>query len=77
MARVLERRFVGTARAGLQTSGHGRTYRVGYAVQTLERSRENLQISLDAERRESPMFDPGNQAGRSDQRVLGHASVQW
>ena len=33
--------------------------------------------AVRAERRESPLFQMQEQAGRTDQRVLGHATVQW
>ena len=71
------RRFVGTPRGGLQTSGCGRTYRIGYAVEALERSRLNLQLGVDAERREGPMLHPQEEPGSTDQRVLGRATIHW
>ena len=37
----------------------------------------NPQLGIDAERRESPIFHMHEQSGRTDQRVLGHATVQW
>ena len=37
----------------------------------------NLELGIDAERRESPVFHLQEQAGRTDQRVLGRATVQW
>ena len=70
-------RFVGTPRVGLRTSEYGRDYRVGYGMQVLEQGRLNLELGIDAERRESPIFHLQEQAGGTDQRVLGHATVQW
>ena len=70
-------RFVGTPRAGVRTSEYGRDYRVGYGMQVLEQGRLNLQLGIDAERRESPVFHLQEQAGGTDQRVLGRATVQW
>ena len=32
---------------------------------------------MDAERRESPVFHLQEELGGTDQRVLGHATVQW
>ena len=73
-------RFVGTPRVGLRTSEYGRDYRVGYGMQVLEQGRLNLQLGIDAERRESPMlYGLGQGAERSgaDQRVMGTASLGW
>ena len=70
-------RFVGTPRAGVRTSEYGRDYRIGYGMQVLEQRKLNLQLGIDAERRESPLFQMKEQSGGTDQRVLGHATVQW
>ena len=70
-------RFVGTPRAGIRTSEYGRDYRIGYGMQVLEQGRLNLQLGVDAERRESPIFHLQEQNGGTDQRVLGRATVQW
>ena len=70
-------RFVGTPRAGVRTSEYGRDYRTGYGMQVLEQGELNLQLGVDAERRESPMFHLQEQSGGTDQRALGHATVQW
>ena len=66
-------RFVGTPRAGIRTSEYGRDYRIGYGMQVLEQGRLNLQLGIDAERRESPIFHLQEQSGGTDQRVLGRA----
>ena len=71
------RRFVGTPRAGVRTSEYGRDYRIGYTVGVLEQGKLNLQIGVDAERRESPMFQMQDQGRDTDQRVLGRATIQW
>ena len=70
-------RFVGTPRAGARTSEYSRIYRIGYGMQVLEQGRLNLQLGVDAERRESPIFHLQEQSEGADQRVLGHATVQW
>ena len=70
-------RFVGTPRAGVRTSEYSRDYRIGYGIQVLEQGPLNLQLGVDAERRESPIFHLQEQSGGTDQRVLGHATVQW
>ena len=70
-------RFVGTPRAGVRTSEYGRDYRIGYGMQVLKQGRLNLQLGVDAERRESPIFHLQEQSGGTDQRVLGRATVQW
>ena len=73
----IEVRFVGTPRVGLRTSEYGRDYRVGYGMQVLEQGHLNLELGIDAKRRESPVFHLQEQAGGTDQRVLGRATVQW
>ena len=70
-------RFVGTPRAGVRTSEYGRDYRVGYGMQVLEQGRLNLELGIDAERRESPVFHLQEGSAGTDQRVLGRATVQW
>ena len=70
-------RFVGTPRASVRTSEYGRDYRIGYGVGVLEQGRLNLQIGVDAERRESALFQMQEQGAGTDQRVLGRATVQW
>ena len=70
-------RFVGTPRAGISTSEYGRDYRLGYGMQVLEQGKLNLQLGIDAERRESPLFQMQEQGGGTDQRVLGRATVEW
>ena len=70
-------RFIGTPRAGVRTSEYGRDYRVGYGMQVLEQGRLNLELGIDAERRESPVFRLQEGSAGMDQRVLGRATVQW
>ena len=50
-------RFVGTPRVGFSTSEYGRDYRVGYGLGVLDRQSLNLELGVDAHRRESPMLD--------------------
>ena len=64
-------RFVGTPRVGLRTSAYGRDYRVGYGLGVLERGNANLELGVDAQRRESPMLDG------ADAALLGRVSVGW
>ena len=59
------------------TPEYGRDYRVGYGMQVLEQGQLNLQLGIDAERRESPVFHLRDNADGTDQRVLGRATVQW
>ena len=70
-------RFVGTPRVGLRTSEYGRDYRVGYGMQVLDQGRLKLELGVDAERRESPVFHLQEGSRGTDQRVLGRATVQW
>ena len=46
-------------------------------MQVLDQGRLNLQIGVDAERRESALFQMQEQGAGTDQRVLGRATVQW
>ena len=69
--------FVETPRVRFSTSEYGRDYRVGYGMQVLKQGKLNLQLGIDAERRESPVFHLQERSGGTDQRVLGRATVQW
>ncbi len=40
-------------------------------MQVLEQGKLNLQLGIDAERRESPIFQMQEQGAGADQRVLG------
>ena len=64
-------RFVGTPRAGVRTSEYGRDYRVGYGLGVLDRERLNLELGVDAHRRESPMLDG------TDHGALARATMRW
>ena len=64
-------RFVGTPRVGFSTSEHGRDYRVGYGLGVLDRENLNVELGVDAQRRESPMV------GGTSNGVLGRASLGW
>lgn len=64
-------RLVGTPRVGFGTSEYGREYRVGYGLGVLHRESLNLQLSIDAQRRETPV------PSGTDHRVLGRTSVSW
>ena len=59
-------RFVGTPRVGFSTSEYGRDYRLGYGLGVLNRESLNVELGVDAQRRESPM-----------QGGLGRAMVGW
>ena len=61
-------RFVGTPRVGVSTSEYGRDYRVGYGLGVLGL---NLELGVDAHRRESPMLDG------TDNGFLGRATLGW
>ena len=64
-------RFVGTPRVGFAATAYGRDYRMGYGLALLERQTLNLELSVDARRRESPM-----QNG-ADNGFLGRAVLGW
>ena len=64
-------RFVGTPRVGVSTSEYGRDYRIGYGLGVLDRERLNLELGVDAHRRESPMRDG------TDNGFLGRATMRW
>ena len=64
-------RFVGTLRVGVSTSEYGRDYRIGYGLGVLDRERLNLELGVDAHRRESPMLDG------TDNGFLGRATLRW
>ena len=68
---------MGTPRAGISRSEYGRDYRLGYGMQVLEQRKLNLELGIDAERRESPLFQMQEQGRGTDQRVLGRATVEW
>ena len=64
-------RFVGTPRVGVSTSEYGRDYRIGYGLGVLDRERLNLELGVDAHRRESPMLDG------TDNGALARATMRW
>ena len=76
---ALGRRFVGTPRVSLRTSEYGRDYLVGFGVQVLKEDQLGRQLSVDAEHRNTRVFGLGQgvASGRTDQRVLGQARVEW
>ena len=49
----------------------------GHRMQLLEQGRLNLELGIDAERRERPVLHLQEGSGGADQRVLGHTTVQW
>ena len=61
----------GTPQVGFSTSEHGRDYRVGYGLGVLDRENLNVELGVDAQRRESPML------GGTSNGVLGRASLGW
>ena len=63
--------FVGTPRVGFAASEYGRDYRMGYGLALLERQTLNLELGVDARRRESPMQDG------ADHGFLGRATLVW
>ena len=65
------RRFVGTPRVGVSTSAYGRDYRIGYGLGVLDRESLNLELGVDAQRRESPLLE------QADNAVFGRATVGW
>ncbi len=64
-------RFVGTPRVGFGASDYGRDYRLGYGLGVLHGERMNLELGVDARRRESPL------AGGASNGLLARASVGW
>ncbi len=66
-------RSVGTPQVGIRTSEHGRDYRVGYSVEVLKQGRLNLQLGIDAERRESPLFH----LQEGSQGAVGRPQFSW
>ena len=64
-------RFVGTPRFGLRTSPYGRDYQVGYGLGVLERGTLNLDLRIEAQRREST---PKGAAGNG---LTGRATLGW
>ena len=64
-------RFVGTPRVGFATSEYGRDYRLGYSLGLLDRQDLELELGVDAQRRESS-FRNG-----VDRQLLGRAAVRW
>ena len=65
------RRFVGTPRFGLRTSGTGRDYRLGYGLGVLNAGGLRFELGVDAQRRESPVL------GGASNGVVGRVAVQW
>ena len=66
-------RFVGTPRFGLRTSPYGRDYQVGYGLGVQEKGKLNLDLRVEAQRRESCGGGRGRQRadGPGDARLVG------
>ena len=64
-------RLVGTPRVGLRSSQFGRDYQVGYGLRLLEQGKLNLELGVDAQRRESPA------EGGASNGFLGRATIGW
>ena len=64
-------RFVGTPRIGVAATEHGREYRLGYGLGVLDRESLNLELGVDAHRRESPTLNG------TDNAFLGRATLGW
>ena len=64
-------RFVGTPRVGFAASEYGRDYRLGYGFGLLDRRDLQLELGVDAQRRESS-FRNG-----ADRQLLGRAALRW
>ena len=74
----LGQRFVGTPRMGVRSSQYGREYRVDYSVTALEQGTVNLELAIDAERREMRALQHlRGEGGSARQRVVGRASLGW
>ena len=64
-------RFVGTPRVGFAASEYGRDYWMGYGLAVLAGGALNLELGVDARRRESPV------QGGADTGFLGRATLGW
>ena len=64
-------RFVGTPRVGFSTSEYGREYLVGYGLGVLRTGDLNVQLEVDAQRRESPKGTGASNGFR------GRATLDW
>ena len=64
-------RLVGTPKLGLSSSGHGRDYRVGYALGVLDGESLNFELGLEAWRSQSPP------RGATGNGFLGRATMVW
>ena len=64
-------RFVGTPRVGFSTSEYGRDYRLGYGLGALNREALDVELGVDAQRRERPV------PGGTDHGALARATLRW
>ena len=64
-------RFVGTPRVGVGTSETGREYRLGYRLGVLGGEGLDLELGVEAQRRESPVRTGPDQGARAQ------ATVRW
>ena len=64
-------RFVGTPRVGVSTSTYGRDYRVGYGLGVLDQGKVSLELTAEAQRRETPM------QGEASNGLTGRATLGW
>jgi hypothetical protein len=65
------RRLVGTPRVGFGTSAYGRDYQLGYSLGALGVEKMDIELGVEAQRRERRLRDG------SDLGVLGRARVRW
>ena len=64
-------RFVGTPTFGVGTSESGRDYRLGYRLGALRAEGLDVEVGVDAQRRERPLH------GGTDHGALGRATLRW
>ena len=70
-------RLVGTPQIGFRNSEYGRDYRVGCRMEMVETRGVNVELGVNAEHRESPLYSLNGGEQQTDRRSSAQATIHW